>query len=240
MKLFARPAATAVLIPLSIVACLVATPVLAAENTPSKKATIDLAVSASQQAVNDLFTATLMIEDTGATPDDVAKRVSPRINEALRIAKAATGVTAKSGNVSTFPVSTGRGKIEGWRMRSEIIIESRDSTAFASLLGRLQTSLAVANIAFQPSPEMRTQAENTATLEGIAAFKARAKLVADSFGQTYRIRQLAVNVGGLEQPHFRAFAAKDAFVASAAAAPMPMEAGTSQVTVSIQGQIELE
>ena len=226
------------LLTISAMLCLASLSSRAAEPNVPKKPTIDLAVSVSEQADNDLFTATLSAEETASSADDVAKRVTPRIKEALRVAKSTSGATVKSGGTSTFPVLTGRGKIESWRMRSEIIVESRDSAVFAALVGRLEATLAISNLTFQPSPETRTQAENVATLNGIAAFKARAKLVADSFGQSYRIKQIAVNVSGVNGPQYRNVASKASYLSESSS--MAMEAGASKISATVQGQIELD
>jgi predicted secreted protein len=107
----------------------------------------------------------------------------------------------------------------------------------SELLGKLQSSLAVSNIAMQPSPETRKKAENEAVLEALRAFRARAKLIADALGKPYQIKQLTVNTNGrVVQPMYRG-AAKAMLAESSA---MPLEAGESQVSASVSGQIEVE
>ena len=73
-------------------------------------------------------------------------------------------------------------------------------------------------------------------LDAIAAFRARARLVADALGKPYRIRQLSVGAQGFRPPMpvMRAAA-----MATMDAAPMPVEAGVSQVSATVSGQIEL-
>ena len=74
-------------------------------------------------------------------------------------------------------------------------------------------------------------------VEAIAAFKVRVGVVAETLGKSYRIKQLNINTGNrFVQPVFRSAARPLA----AEAAPMPVEAGESQVTASVSGQIELE
>ena len=74
-------------------------------------------------------------------------------------------------------------------------------------------------------------------IDAIAAFKVRAGLVAETLGKTYRIKQLNIATGNrFVQPVFRSAARSLA----ADAAPMPVEAGESQITASVSGQIELE
>ena len=122
-------------------------------------------------------------------------------------------------------------------MRSELSLESGDTAAMSELLGKLQTSLGVSRLVVQPSPETRKKAENEAMLDALTAFKARAKVVADALGKSYQLKHLSVNTGGrIAEPMFR-MAAKSAM---SDAAPMPIEAGESQVTANVSGQVELE
>jgi uncharacterized protein YggE len=96
--------------------------------------------------------------------------------------------------------------------------------------------MGVSGVTLLPSPETRKKAENEATLEAIAAFKSRAKLVAEALGKPYRIKSLVI--GGQQyrppMPMLRA-----APMAAMEAAPMPMEAGESQISTTVSGQIEL-
>jgi predicted secreted protein len=64
------------------------------------------------------------------------------------------------------------------------------------LLGKLQASLGVASLAMLPAPETRKKAENEAMLDALAAFKARAKVIADALGKPYRIKALSISSSG--------------------------------------------
>jgi predicted secreted protein len=121
-------------------------------------------------------------------------------------------------------------------MRSELVLESPDTAALSEFLGKLQLSLGVSNLTLQPSAETRKKVEDQAVIDAITAFKARAKVVAEALGKTYSIKQLTVNTSGrIAQPIYRAAKAM-----SAEAASMPMEAGESQVSATVSGQIELD
>lgn len=198
--------------------------------------TIDLSAEASRPAANDLARATVFAEATSAAPGESAKKVNALIADALATAKPYTRIKVQTAGTQTYPVYAKGGKIESWRMRSEISLETGDTGALSELLGKLQTNLGVSGVSMMPSPETRKKAENEATLEAIAAFKNRAKLVADALGKPYRIKQLSI--GGQQYrpptPMLRA-----APMAAMEAAPMPMEAGESQISTTVSGQIEL-
>ena len=216
---------------LPLLALLIAIPAAATSTV------IELSSETSRPAANDLVRATVSAEASGTTPGELSKHVNSLIADALKIAKAYPTVKTQSGGTSTYPVYSKNGKIESWRMRSELSLESGDIATVSELLGKLQTTLAVSNLTLQPSPDTRKKVENEAILDALSAFKSRAKVIADALGKPYQIKQLAVNTSGrIVQPMFRA-AAKSMLSESA---PMPVEAGESQVSATVSGQIELE
>lgn len=202
-------------------------------------ALIDLAAEAGRPAGNDMVRASVYSEASGSNPADLARQVNGNIGEALKLIREKKGVTVKSGNQSTYPIYTQSRKIDGWRMRSELLIESRDFGAVSELLGRLQQMrLAVGDIAQMPSPETRRQVEDEAMREAIRAFQNRAAVVAEQLGKGWKIKQMHINQGGGSPvPIMRG--ARAAMLA-ADAAPAPIEAGESTITTHVTGQIELE
>jgi predicted secreted protein len=202
-------------------------------------ALIDLAAEAGRPAANDMVRASVYSEASGSNPADLARQVNGNIGEALKLIREKKGVTVKSGNQSTYPIYTQSRKIDGWRMRSELLIESRDFGAVSELLGRLQQMrLAVGDITQMPSPETRRQVEDEAMREAIRAFQNRAAVVAEQLGKGWKIKQMHINQGGGSPvPIMRG--ARAAMLA-ADAAPAPIEAGESTITTHVTGQIELE
>jgi len=202
-------------------------------------ALIDLAAEAGRPAANDMVRASVYSEASGSNPADLARQVNGNIGEALKLIREKKGVTVKSGNQSTYPIYTQSRKIDGWRMRSELLIESRDFGAVSELLGRLQQMrLAVGDIAQMPSPETRRQVEDEAMREAIRAFQNRAAVVGEQLGKGWKIKQMHINQGGGSPvPIMRG--ARAAMLA-ADATPAPIEAGESTITTHVTGQIELE
>ena len=202
-------------------------------------ALIDLTAEASHPAANDMVRASVYSEASGSNPADLARQVNGNIGEALKLIREKKGVTVKSGNQSTYPIYTQSRKIDGWRMRSELLIESKDFGTVSELLGRLQQMrLAVGDIAQMPSPETRRQAEDAAMREAIRAFQNRAAVVGEQLGKGWKIKQMHINQGGgMPMPLVRG--ARAAMMA-AEAAPAPIEAGESTITTNVSGQIELE
>jgi len=214
-----------------------ALPVWAVEQPKPAGTLIDFRIEVQKSVPNDLGRASAYAEMTGADPGEVARKVKAVIADGLTTAKAQPGITVKSGGTHTWPIYSKTGRvIENWRMRSELLLESRDAGALSTAVGKLQGALAVGNINFSPAPETRRKAEDDATLEAIEAFKTKAERIAGSMKKPYRIRQMSVNgSGNFPQPHPMARTT----MMAAEAVPMPVEAGESNVTVNVNGQIEL-
>lgn len=197
--------------------------------------TVDLAAGATRPATNDLIMAHIFAEASGPDNAEPARRVSALISEGLAKIRAVPGIRSRSGQTRSQPVYAKGGRIESWRVRSELTLEGKDAAAMASLLGQLQGSLGVAGISFLPAPETRKKAEDEALVEAIAAFRGRAKLVGETLGRPWKIKHLTIDSGTHlpPQPQLRAFAM------AAEAAPLPLESGDSQINVNVSGQIEL-
>jgi predicted secreted protein len=196
---------------------------------------IDLTAEARRTAANDLAVATVFAEATDSNPGELAKKVNGLIASALRMAKPYTAIKTRSGSTFTRPNYGKNGRIEGWNMRSELDLETRDIAALSELLGKLQTTLGIGQMALAPSPETRQMVEDGATLDAITAFRAKAKVIADVLGKPYRIRQMSIQ--GAAQPPIMPL--RRSAMMSAVAEPAPIEAGESTIGVTVSGQIEL-
>ena len=162
---------------------------------------IDLAAEASRTASNDQVRAVVYSEAQGSNPADIARQVNRDIDAALQLIGSRPQVSVKSGNQSTYPVYGEKQKIETWRMRSELVLESRDLAAVSHLIGELQQRrLAVAQVVQMPSPETRRRTEDDATRDAIKAFQSRAEVIASALGKSWKIKQLTVAQQGGQVP----------------------------------------
>lgn len=212
----------------------------AAELAPTPpNTTLDLQVDASRPAPNDLVMASAYFEASDAKATELARKVNATVAEALKTAAAYPSVKVRSGGTYTYPVYAPKGsRIEAWRMRSEVLLETQDLPALSELLGKLQDTLAISGISFMPSPETRHKASDQAALAAIAAFNARAQLLAGAMGKNYRIVHLNVSPGN--PVGVRPVARMASSLMSSEAAQVPAEAGESKVTVQVSGTIELK
>lgn len=198
---------------------------------------VDLSAEAKTVSRNDEVRAVLFAQADGAAPADVARLVNRQIDLGLQMAKKIPAIKVQTGNTQTYPVYGKNSRIDGWRMRSDIIVVSQDATQMSELLGRLQGTLGVSSITNGLSSAAFIKAENQATIDAIAAFKEKAALIAGTFGKPYRI--VSINVGGQflappVVPMARAMlSATDGVVAP------PVEGGESEISVRLTGRIEI-
>jgi predicted secreted protein len=176
--------------------------------------------------------------------DPSAPKVADQLNrlgaEALKTASEFKAVKARSGYVQTYPVYDRANKLTGWRGRTEIRLESKDTQAMAALIGKLQSTMQLGGISFTVSPELRRQTENELITDGVAAFRARADIATKALGgQSYKIRRVGLNTGGFA-PGPRPMAAARMAPQAAEVAPPVFEAGTSMVNVVAAGTVEVE
>jgi len=196
---------------------------------------VNLQAEAGREIENDQLVAVLAAEAQGANPAELAEAVNRRMADALKIAREVPGVKLRSGNYQTFPRPGKDGRMDGWQASQELRIESADFAAAAKLIGRLQQALNVRSLSLRLAPETRRAAEDALIAEAVAAFEARAELARKAMkAKSYRIREVSIGTaGGAPRP------LQYAEMAAARAAPVAIEGGVSQVTVSVSGSIQL-
>lgn len=219
---------------------MVFSPMLMAQATEPRFNQVELQAEASREVQNDLMTANLYAEASDPSAAKVADQLNRVTAEALKTAGVEKAVKARSGYSQTYPVNDRNGKVTGWRGRSEIRLESKDTRAMAALIGRLQSSMQLSGVSFSVSPELRRQVENELINEAVAAFKSRADIAAKAIGgRTFKIRRIGLNAGG-GGPVPRPMLARGMAAQSAEVSTPVFEAGTSVVNVVAAGTVEVE
>ncbi len=200
--------------------------------------TVEFTAEAHRAAANDLAVADLYAEQSGANLATISQQVNHSIAAALETARAYGDIKVQSAGTSTSPVySKDGGKLESWRIRTQLRLETQNIAAMSELLGKLQTTLAVSQISMQPAADTRRQAVDGATVDAIRAFEQRATLIASALNKHYRIRHLNIAESGFRPVQVLRAPMKAEF--SASAAPTPLESGESTVGVTLSGRIEL-
>ena len=199
---------------------------------------IHFQVERSRPVENDRMQAVLSV----TLEDENAAHLADQINRttawALQTAKAQRKVEVRTGNYQTYPVYD-KNKIRRWRGTQELVLEGSDFAALGNLIGQLQERLQVASINFSLSPTQRAAAEDEMITQALEAFKRRAELVRKQLAaKSYRIVDAFIDTGvGQPVPIVRR---AGAMAAAEAVAPPATEGGTSTLTVTVRGVIELQ
>jgi len=210
----------------------------AAQTVAPPSGVLSLSAQAATEVPTDVVHLTLAAEQEGPEPTAISNALSARTQAVLAQAKRTSGVEAQSGGFTIHPNTDRNGRISTWRGRSEVILKSKDFAAVSKLAGDLANQMQVQNIAFSLSREARQAAEQKLADQAVAAFRDKAQATTKLFGYSgYTIREVSLNESGGVMPMPRMYAAKA--MSADAGAPIPVEGGKSQVTVSVNGSVQM-
>ncbi|WP_313115788.1 SIMPL domain-containing protein [Ectopseudomonas guguanensis] len=203
---------------------------------------IALRAEVNQEVAHDLMHVTLYTEAQHADPAKLAADITSTLNKTLEQVRQVRGVSVKLGSRHSYPVYDDKGqKITAWRERAEVRLESADFARLSALTGELLQSMKMGGMDFSIASDTRKTREDAMLKDVVEAFRARAQLATEALGgKGYKLVSLSLSTGGFQPPMpMRAYAAKGMAMMEAAPAP-EIEAGTSQVTVSADGVIEVQ
>lgn len=206
---------------------------------PPPKDVLRLDASVSSQVVPDLALVTMAVERSGTDVSAITADAMNVLNAAVKDAKAASGVSVSTGAFSTQPRYDNRGQRSGWTVRGELTIRGKDHGAIGKLAAQLSQNLQIAGMGFDISPELKAAEEEKLIERGLAAFQARAKTAAKALGFAgYTIRDVSLGtLAGAPRPPMPMMTARAA--ASAADAALPVEAGPTTLSLSVNGSVQL-
>ena len=219
----------------------------AAEVQREPQGVVALAASASVDVARDWLAVMLTVSRDGAEAAQVQNAVRQALDTALVEARKAARpgqVDVQTGNFSlqpryTTPARGGLPTIGGWQGSAELLVEGRDTAAIAALVGRL-TTMTVGRVAYSLSREQREKAETEMAAQAIARFRAKAAETARQFGYgSYAVREVTVS-GGESMPQPPMPMMRMQAMQAAADAPLPVEAGRSNVGVTVSGTVQMK
>ena len=197
---------------------------------------IEFQVERSRHVANDRIRAVVGVTDEDVDAAALADRVNRAMAWALETARANPAVEARSGGYRTSPISE-QGKLRRWRASQDLVLESGDVAALSALVGALQSRLQLRSMAFSVSHERRREVEDALIEAALVAFQARADLVRKSLDKRgYEIVRASVYTAGAAP--IRSVMIETARAGARVAAPA-LEGGRSEISVRVNGTIEL-
>lgn len=241
----AAPARRNAVVPALVLSCLLSASALSAQPARVDSPVNVVAISASGQldVPQDWLTMTLTTSREGNDAAAVQTQLRQAVDAALAITKpmvAGQQMEVKTGLFGVYPRHGSNGRISGWQGTAELVLEGRDFLRISSTAGKV-TSMGVGQVAFSLSREAQQKLESEAQSQAIERFKARAGEVAKGFGfNGYTLREVSVSsVDQGERPVYARAMASQSKVSISSDAPLPVEAGKSQVTVTVSGSVQL-
>ncbi len=222
---------------LALVSALLSQPALAEQNYNQ----VALRAEVSQRVAHDEMQVSLYSEAQDSDPAKLASLISKTLNSAVTQAREVDAVRVSLGSRNSYPVYDDKGqKITGWRERADLRLESSNFTALSQLTAELLDNLQMGGMSFTIADTTRKEAEDILLKDAIKAFNARATLVSQAMGgKGYRLVSLNLNSGGFQRPMPMRMEVMKGMAMSDAAPPQEIEAGSSDVTVSADGVIEV-
>lgn len=209
--------------------------------TPEPQNILRLDAVVSAPITPDTAVITMAAEKSGADASAVTQLINKLMADAVRDAKATSGVEAITGNFSTYQQYDNKGVVAGWTVRSELVLKSKDFGTLGKLAGNLSQSLKIMSSSFEVSRELKAREEAALLTQGLQGFQAKAKAAAQTLGFSgYTIREIAIQQAQLEhgnQPRPMMMARG---AAMADAAPVPIEAGRTAINLTVSGSIQLK
>jgi predicted secreted protein len=200
--------------------------------------TVNVTASATTSLPNDRVQAWLRAEAENPNPATAAAQVNTAVARALARIRTFTAVKSATSGYSTQQIVE-KGKPMRWRVTQSITLDSGDFSAVAALVGRLQEEdgLLLSGMSFSVTDDTRARAEDAVTLQALRSWQERAQAAARGLGFSgWRPGRVTVQAGGgRPMPVMRA-AAADAY----GGAPVAIEAGTTDVTVTVTGDAVLD
>lgn len=201
---------------------------------------LQLSASGTVEVQQDLLSMTLTTTREGGDPAAVQTQLKTALDAALNEARKAAQpgqMDVRTGNFALYPRSGRDGRIAAWVGTAELVLEGRDFPRITQAAGRINT-MTLGGVGFGLSREARARVEGEAQQRAIERFTAKATELAKGFGFSgYTLREVSVqsNDGGfVPRPRMMALEAK-----AAAADAVPVEAGKSNVVVTVSGSVQL-
>jgi len=201
---------------------------------------VSLQAESSKQVANDLMQAVLSAELEDRSPAKLADMINQAMTWALAKSRNAPGITVQSGGYQTYPIRR-EGAIVAWRASQQLRLESSDTDRMTVLIGELQSRLQLGSLTFTVSREVRRATENELIDAALDIFKQRAEIVRENLAAaSYRIVEIDIRTSGAPpRPPAPRGGRHMALHAELVTRPA-VEAGSSEVSVSVSGTIQLD
>ena len=207
--------------------------------SPTSQPIVTITASATSNVANDRMHAFLRAEADNADAALAASDVNARMTRALSRARSVPGVEASTAGYSSYQITEPNRPLH-WRVSQTLLLESGDFAALSGLVSKLQGSdgLVLSGLNFTVSAATRRAAEDALTQQAIKNWQQRAQSAAQGFGGGgWRAGRVTIQTNDYARPQ-PMYKASGAMASSVA--PVAVEGGMSDVTVTVSGEAILD
>lgn len=214
-----------------------------AQSQSAKDNLLGLSAQSSVKAPQDYLLMTLAATKEGTNGQAVQADLKKLLDQAIALANPQEKddmLKVRTGQFRVTPVYNSKERrIQGWHGTAQMILEGKDFVRITTLAANIQ-GMPVVNVTFGISPETRVKYENEAQRLAVAEFRARAGVLTKQFGFTnYTIENVQVNSSQDTFAMPMAMERGAMMNTSATASPVPVEAGETNVTVNVNGSVQM-
>lgn len=211
------------------------------ESKELKDPVLHLEAQAYTEVEQDTVVITLQATRQSSEQAVVTKALSETVAAVLKAVKSQDKVKVSSGNYYVRPQYDSDGKVTAWIGQSQLLFESTDMAAASELAAKHQDAMPISNVSFTVSKMARSAAEKELMTEAASAFAQRAQTMAMALGyEKYQIKEVHLSGSGAVYRSPKNYGAERMLMAAPASADaLPIDSGTEDVTLSLNGSIYL-
>lgn len=197
-------------------------------------------VAIEKEITPDLLVVNLYTQEEGKEISLLDKTVTQKMNTAITQIKQQSAVQIQAQNRQTQIRYNQDGKSNGWIVRSDIVVQSKDFSQLSKLATELNQTLMVEYITTRISPEKLSALENEMTELVLQKFMKKSLLIQSQFSSAgYKLLELNITTPNKINEYPRAIALYSAKSASDMPEDMQIEQGKTRIQVRAQGKIQL-
>lgn len=210
--------------------------------TPAPQNVLQLQSVGSVQVQQDLLVLTLSAVQAGKDANAVQAQLKQALDAALaatRSSAEASKMEVRTGAFSLSPSYNDKRQITGWQGRAELVLEGRDFSRITAAAATA-TTMTISSVAFDLSGEQRAEVEQGAQTKAIAQFKRQAEQLSKEFGfSSYQLREVSVDSSNsAHAPRQRMVTMSSPM--SSSQAPVAVEPGKAEVSVTVSGSVQMQ
>lgn len=200
---------------------------------------VTFSVTQSQQVENDLVSVRFSAHAEEKTAQAVQHEINQKMHQAQRALNRYSDITISTQDYRVGPVYDEHKKIQHWKGQQMLSLNLKIQPGLADILSKVQPYLHYNDMHFAVSEPLREKTMTSLLKNALAQYQAKAKLIAEAFGQTtFRISRTQVQSATPSHP-LRSI--HKAYVSSTASQPIPptVETGNTRLRITVSGQVTI-